>query len=148
MVVEYIPNEPLQVKMTRKRSLKLSESEEDTFIQRKEFKKEKSYTIAPHTKSRKKNMVVIFPDGTKYENQFAYQTFCQALEKIGVEKVANLNIRQSGINIISQTKDEFYNQHEVADGWYVLTHSSTALKKEHLESIAKLLGIKIKVKIA
>lgn len=147
LVVEYIPDEPLTVKMTRKRSFKLSEEDDRVVTERKGFKKEKSYTIAPHTKSKKKNMVVTFPDGTVLENQFAYQTFCQAIEKIDPEKAAALELRQSGINIVSKVKDEFYNQHEVKGGWFILTHSSTALKKEHLETIAKALHIKLKVKL-
>src|SRR5690606_29748805 len=105
--------EPLQVKMTRKRSFRLSEAEEESVAGKKDLKKEKSFTISPHTKSRKKNMVVTFPDGTRLENQFAYQTFCQAIEKIGAEKITSLNIKQSGINIVSRTKDEFYNQHQI-----------------------------------
>lgn len=83
LVVEYIPNEPLQVKMTRKRSFKLTEEEDKIVEKRKEFKKETSYTVSPHTKSKKTNLIVTFPDGTEINNRFAYQTLCDTIQKIG-----------------------------------------------------------------
>lgn len=147
LVVEYVPDEPLQVRMTRKRSFKIPEPMDATPVSTNAVNNERKFTIAPHSKSKKTNLVVTFPDGTRIENQFAYQTFCQAIEKIGPERVTSLNIRQCGINIVSKEKDDFYNQHTIPGGWLVLTHSSTALKKEHLEQIARQLKFPLKVEI-
>lgn len=147
LVVEYVPDEPLQVKMTRKRSFKFQEEEEKLETKRKEFKKEKSYTLTPHTKSKWTNLLVIFPDGTEITNRFAYQTLCDTIEKVGAEKVAGLNIRQSGIDLVSKTEDDFYQQHKIKNNWLVLTHSSTKLKKNHIEEISKRLNLNLKVKM-
>jgi len=147
LVIDYIPNEPLQVRMTRKRSFKLSEEEDVLIGNSKSEKKETSYTITPHTKSKKTNLEVTFPDGTKLKNRFAYQTFCKVIEKIGPEKVRELGVKQSGIELISKKEDEFYNQHKIKGGLWIVTHSSTAQKKAHLEEISKNLGLKLKVKI-
>lgn len=146
LVVEYVPDEPLQVKMTRKRSFKFQE-EEKLETKRKEFKKEKSYTLTPHTKSKWTNLLVIFPDGSEITNRFAYQTLCDTIEKVGAEKVAKLNIRQSGIDLVSKTEDDFYQQHKIKNDWLVLTHSSTKGKKSHIEEISKRLNLNLKVKM-
>ena len=147
LIVEYIPDEPLQVKMTRKRSFKFSEEEENFISKRKEFKKESSYTISPHTKSKKTNLAVTFPDGTVIKNRFAWKTLCDTIEKVGAEKVAPLGIRQSGIDLVSRTEDDYYQQHKIKDGYLVLTHSSTEMKKNHIEYISNQLGLDLKVKI-
>jgi hypothetical protein len=147
LIVEYIPDEPLQVKMTRKRSFKLSEEEDSIFKKRKEFKKETKYTVTPHTKSKKTNLEVLFPDGTIISNRFAYQTFCVVIEKAGADKVAQLGIRQSGIDLVSKTEDDYYQQHRIIGGFLVLTHSSTEQKKNHLEEISRRLNLKISVQV-
>lgn len=116
LVVEYIPDEPLQVKMTRKRSFKLTEEEDRLTAKRKEFKKEERYTLAPHTKSKWTNLFVEFPDGTVIQNRFAYQTLCDVIEKAGAEKVMTLGIRQSGIDLVSRKEDDFYQQHKIKGG--------------------------------
>jgi hypothetical protein len=147
LIVEYIPDEPLQVKMTRKRSFKFSEEEEKSVTKRKEFKKESSYTISPHTKSKKTNLAVTFPDGTIIKNRFAWKTLCDAIEKAGAEKVAKLGIRQSGIDLVSKVEDDYYQQHRIKGGYLVLTHSSTEMKRNHIEYISQKLGLNMKVKI-
>lgn len=145
LVVEYIPDEPLQVKMTRKRSFRFQKEEEKLETKRKEFKKEQSYTLTPHTKSKWTNLNVTFPDGTEISNRFAYQTLCDVIEKVGADKVASLGIRQSGTDLVSRKEDDFYQQHKIKGGWLVLTHSSTELKKNHLEEIARRLNLNLKV---
>ena len=55
LVVEYTPNTPLVVKPTKKRSFAIPQ-ELDSGV-------EKKYSISPHTKNKKTNLKVIFPDG-------------------------------------------------------------------------------------
>lgn len=147
LVIEYSPNEPLQVKMTRKRSFKITPDEEREVLNKTAQKKETSYTITPHTKSKKTNLLVKFPDGTEINNRFAYQTLCEVIEKIGPEKVQNLNIIHSGVPLVSRQEDDFYSQHPVKGGFFVITHSSTATKKQQISEISKRLNLKLKVKI-
>ena len=145
LVVEYIPDEPLQVKMTRKRSFKFPEEEEALVTKRKEFKKERSYTMVFHGKSPRTNLIVTFPDGTEINNRYAYQTLCDVIDRVGAERVAALGIRQSGIDLVSKTEDDFYQQHKINGGYFVITHSSTETKKNHIEEISKRLKLNLKV---
>ncbi|MFZ5431889.1 MAG: hypothetical protein ACOZDD_16830 [Bacteroidota bacterium] len=147
LIVEYIPNEPLLVKMTRKRSFKFSEDEEKIIEKRKEFKKESSYTVSTHTKAKRTNLIVTFPDGSQIINRFAWQTLCETIEKAGPDRVSQLGIRQSGIFLLSRTEDDFYRQHRIKGGFLVLTHSSTEQKKNHIEFISRKLELGLTVKI-
>jgi hypothetical protein len=147
LVVEYIPDEPLQVKMTRKRSFKFQEEEEKLETIKKSFKKEQSYTLTPHHKSKKSILNVIFPDGTQISNAYAYQTLCDVIEKIGADKVEKLGIIVNGENLVSRNEDDFYQQHKIRGGWLVATHSSTASKKKQLEEISSNLNLNLKVKM-
>ena len=146
LVVDYIPNEPLQVRMSRKRNFKMGEEEGTVPLKRKEFKKEQTYTITPHTKSKKTNLEVLMPDGSIISNRFAYQTFCEVIERLGPEKVAALGLRQSGIDLVSKVEDDFYQQHRIRGGYLVLTHSSTEQKKVYIEEIANRLSIDLVVR--
>ncbi|MFW6257238.1 MAG: hypothetical protein ACOC11_00505 [Prolixibacteraceae bacterium] len=147
LIVEYLPDEPLVVKMTRKRSFKLSEEDERVARKNEEYKKETSYTIPPHTKSKKTNLNVIFPDGSQISNRFAYQTLCDTIERVGAKKVKELGLRQSGINLVSEKEDDYYNQHRIKGGFLILTHSSTEMKKRHIEEISNRLKLNLKVDI-
>ena len=105
LVIEYSPDKPIELKMTRKRSFKLTEEEESIITQRKEFKKEVKYTLKSHTKSPKTNLLVSFPTGVKIKNKLAMNTFCEVIEKIGLQKVEKLNIRSCGSNLVSKIKN-------------------------------------------
>lgn len=61
LVVEYTPNTPLVVKPTKKRSFAIPQ-ELDSGV-------EKKYSISPHTKNKKTNLKVIFPDGKTIQNK-------------------------------------------------------------------------------
>lgn len=147
LVIDYIPEEPLQVRLTRKRSLKLTEEEEKIFEKNESTRKETSYTITPHTKSKKTNLQVIFPDGTIISNHSTSDTLLQTIDKIGAEKVRKLQIRQSGVDLVAEEEDAFYRQDKTKDGYWLITHSSTAVKKKVLDEISERLGLELKVEI-
>lgn len=147
LVIDYIPNEPLQVRLTRKRSLKLTEEEEKIFEKNVRTRKETGYTITPHTKSKKTNLQVIFPDGTTISNHFASDTLLQAIERIGSDKVRKLQLIQGGIGLVALEEDEFYRQNKTKDGFWLNTHSSTAQKKKQSDEISRRLDLNLKVKI-
>jgi hypothetical protein len=46
-----------------------------------------------------------------------------------------------------KTLNYFYNQHELADGYLILTHSSTDKKKRQLEEISEKLKLGLKVEV-
>lgn len=147
LVIEYSPDKPIELKMTRKRSFKLTEEEESIITQRKEFKKEVKYTLKSHTKSPKTNLLVSFPTGVKIKNKLAMNTFCEVIEKIGLQKVEKLNIRSCGSNLVSKIKDPTYRQKKFKNGYYIITQTSTNQKKKHLELISKKLNLNLTVEI-
>lgn len=79
-------------------------------------------------KSKKTCLSVKFPGETTIENSYAYETFIDTILKIGVEKVSELNMKWVGLPLVLKEKDDFYNQYETKNGWWIVTHSSTNQK--------------------
>lgn len=80
-------------------------------------------------KSKKICLSVKFSDETTIENSYAYKTFIDTILKIGVEKVSELNMKWVGLPLVLKEKDDFYNQYETKNGWWIVTHSSTNQKR-------------------
>lgn len=94
-----------------------------------------------------KRLQVTMPDGEVIDHKHAKDTFVEVIEKIGLEEV--MRVRP---NIVS--KEPFYPDREDREDWsvqregfYIKTHSSSSYKKDCLESIAKQLGIQLKVEL-
>lgn len=147
LVIEYSPDKPIELKMTRKRSFKLTEEEESIVTHRKEFNKEVKYTLKSHNKSSKTNLLVTLSTGEKIKNRLAMDTFCEVIQKIGLEKVEKLNIRSCGSNLVSKIKNPIYRQKRLKSGYYIITQTSTQQKKKHLELISKKLNLDLVVEI-
>lgn len=147
LVIEYSPDKPIELKLTRKRSFKLTEEEEAIVTQRKEFKKEVKYTLKPHKKSPRTNLLVTFPNGEKIKHKLAMDTFCEVIQKIGLTKVEELNIRSCGSNLVSKNKNPKYRQKRLKSGYYIITQTSTEQKKKHLELISKKFNLGLIVEI-
>lgn len=145
LVVEYKSGEPLQVKMTRKRSFKFREKEDNALVVKDAKNEDVSNEDTRHTRGSRTNLSVLFPDGKKISNKFAYQTFCELIKIIGPEKVTSLGITQSGKNIVTRETDYPYDFHSIGGGWYVITHSSTKVKKKYIEEISDRLNLDLKV---
>ena len=156
LVVEYTPNEPLIVKLTRKRSFAIPVEQDINDInvkknnlinnQKQNIDREKSYP-AYHSKSKKTVLAVSFPNGKLISNQFASQTLCDVIEIVGVEKVRKLNIICCGVRLVDNKRDDFYNQYQVNSNTFIITHSSTREKKRMLDEISDKLGLGLKVEI-
>ncbi len=77
-------------------------------------------------------------------------TFVKTLERIGCDKVSTLKLSCCGMPLVS--KDEpaqngnYPNYKQLGD-WYVITHSSTADKKQILDEVSQRLGFNMKVDI-
>lgn len=101
--------------------------------------------VAPKT-----NFTVTFPDGTVVADKKAYWVLAKAIKKLGADKVAALGIMVGGEPLVTQDKS-LYKKHpsavaEIADGWFVKTHSGTAAKMNYVKRAAKLLKVKLAVK--
>lgn len=151
LVVDYVPGEPLKVSLSRKRKVTelfddAIEIKPDPQVPHKSFGPQKAtkQDIAPKTVLR-----VTMPDGSVIERKSAKATFVDVIKLIGVKRVRQLGLKFCRVPIISNTRDDKYGkaQIDVGDGWLILTHSSTADKKNQLDKIAKELGLNIVVEI-
>lgn len=106
------------------------------------FKRDVKNNIAPQT-----NLTVKFADGTVITNHNAYETFVQAIEYIGEDKVYQLGIKHSNEELVSKIQSKKYpsSSHESKSGYFVLTHSSTEDKIKHLNNIAKRLNVDLEI---
>ena len=71
-----------------------------------------------------------------FNNRYAYETLIQVVDTIGIKKVEALGLKHLGLDFITKTKNDFYNQHELSDGYLITTHSATVKKKQQLEEIS------------
>jgi hypothetical protein len=148
LVVDYVPGENLSVRLTRKRIVIEEPDTKQYSIVTKENKQAKTdKSITSSTKSAWTGLKVTLPNGKVINNRYAYETLIQVVEIAGLKKVEELKLKQVGIDFISQIKDDFYNQHELGNGYYIVTHSSTLKKKQQIEEISKKLGLELKVEI-
>lgn len=147
LVVDYVPNEPISVRISRKRNF--TEQMETIEITQDPNVEHNIGTIKRTStpKSPKTNLKVILANGKTIENRFAYETLQEVVLMAGVEKVRELGIIQNGVPLISTTQDNFYNQKEIAKGMYLITHSSTGQKRTQIEKISQALGLGIKVEV-
>ncbi len=150
LVVDYVPGEALSVRLTRKRVI-TEEGETKQYslapLPNKERTKKTDKTITSSPKSSWTGLVVTFPNGKVINNRYAYETLIEVVETVGVQKVAELGLKHVGLDFISKTRDDFYNQHELPGGYLILTHSSTDKKKRQVEEISEKLGLGLKVEV-
>lgn len=147
LVVDYMPNEPLSVRISRKRNFT---SESETIEITPDPKAEhtagkKKYTSSP--KSTRTNLRVTLPDGKVIENRFAYETLQEVVVMAGPEKVRALGIIQNGVPLVSTTVDNFYIQKELGNGLYLITHSSTIQKQKQIKAVSEAFDLGLKVEI-
>jgi hypothetical protein len=139
LIVDYRPNEPLSVRIAKKKS-SLIPQEQD--LPQHEEKIEREFA----NKAPKTGLGVEFSDGKVIAERYAYETLIESIKKIGWEQVRDLNIVVSKLPFISNKKYDI-DQHEIVKGIYVITHSSTKRKKEILDYISDELGLNLKVEI-
>ena len=94
-----------------------------------------------HPLASKTNFTVRFEDGTIIHSSKASDSFAQTIDKIGSKSVADLALICCGEQLVSKQRSTKYPSESVliSDGYYVLTHSSTAAKIKYLQTIGKSL---------
>lgn len=147
LVIDYLPDEPITVRLSRKRSLSSLEEAPKALPETKTFVSRQSFTMSPHNKSSKTILSVRFSDGKVISERFAYQTLVSCIERVGIDKVQSLGIVCCGVPLISNKKDDFYRQEEVRKGVFIMTHSATSMKKQQLDEISQRLKLGLKVEI-
>jgi hypothetical protein len=81
------------------------------------------------------------------ERPTAAETFATALELMGLERVAPLGKRLSGIALVSKIPGDGYQSQIRKGDWYITTHSDTADKKKLLQDIGAELNIPVRVEV-
>jgi hypothetical protein len=141
LVVLYDPNKPVIMKLTRDEVV--TDEKFTTVFPRVQ---EANETII-QWHSYRSNLIVTFPDGTKIKNKYAYETLVKVIELIGEERVASLNQICCYEPLVSKTKQNAQDLKQTKNGWWVITMSSTRVKKEFLDEMSKKLGLGLKVEI-
>lgn len=150
LVVEYSPNSPISVKLSRKRSFVNGLS--DVKVIEPDPRVEHRTNSVPktvHAKSPKTNLRVTLPNGRVIQNNKAVDTLIDFVQYVGVEKVRKVGLVRCKIQLVSNTIDEKYGnrQKPIGNGWYLMTCTSTEAKKEDIEKISDFYKLNVKVEI-
>lgn len=103
--------------------------------------------ITNANKSPRTNLKVTLPNGKIIVNNYAYETFLYVVIFAGVDQVRALGLTQCNMPLITNKKIDLYNQKEISEGLYLMTHSSTKDKKIQIEKISEILGLGLTVEI-
>lgn len=147
LVVEYRPDEPIAVRLSRKRNLSdlvnatpLTPDPVPDIRRRKP--QDRSGGRRPNTRLR-----VTTPLGQVFcDERDATNTFCDVLEHIGLTRVRQLGIMLSKINLVSTSRDPNRQQRQLGD-FYVFTNRSTADKAKLLHHISDRLHLGLTIDI-
>lgn len=151
-IIDYDPDKGIKVSLSKRRK----QTETLKIIDDSEFSQSSTNDFQSTSRPRGKGMApttilrVEFPDGTIINEDTAVGTLIKCLCKIGIDLVdyavkysGSKILRPNNIPLVSRTKSnvEIYakRQHQIANGWYVFDNTSTKVKKEQLEFLAKYL---------
>ena len=111
-----------------------------------EIKNAESEKFLSHKKSKLRVKIrVIFPDKISIVHNKVADTFVETIKKIGPENVKKLGIYCAGIPIVSDKKDDLYQQRSIPPNFYVMVNSSTSDKLKQLHEINERLKLGIKI---
>lgn len=150
LVVDYVPETPLKVSLSRKRNLfdaleDVVEIKPDPVVEHTEKKKGgKKVVTNPRTRLR-----ITMPDGSIIEERTAWESLHQFVQKVGIDKVRAVGLIANKIPLVSNTVDKKYQiaQKPLGNGWLLMTCSDTATKRKQILSIASHLNFKVIVEI-
>lgn len=102
--------------------------------------------ISHHQKTSKTQLRVTVA-GHAIEEGNASDVFSLAIERMGLERVSQLDMRLSGIPLVSRKQTTEYQSQKCLSGWYITTHASNEDKKRVLEKISIALQVPVDVDI-
>ena len=154
LVVDYVPNQPLSVRISRKRNFaaEIPDAkiiELDPMVEHSE--RGQSNSVIKRGNATK--LIVKFPDGTIIAEQKATDTLVKTVKKIGVAKVRSVvekeNLVFCRVPVISNRRDSKYgkSQKDLGNGWLLITHSDNPKKKSFLDKVSKELNLGLVVTI-
>lgn len=150
LVVDYVPDTPLKVSLSRKRNLfdaleDVVEIKPDPEVEHTEKKKGgKKVVTNPRTRLR-----ISMPDGSIIEERTAWESLQRFILRVGVEKVRAVGLIANKIPLVSNTVDKKYKkaQKPFGNGWLLMTCSDTATKRKQILAIAESAELNVNVEI-
>lgn len=155
LVVDYVPNKPLSVHLSRKRNFSAEFPDAKEMLLDPEVLHEKREVYSENKIERgpARDLSVIFPDGTVIAEKTAVETLMKVVKKIGVAEVRQVveeyDLKFCKVPVISNRRDAKYgkSQKDLGGGWLLITHSNNPMKKAFIEKISDILHLGIKVKL-
>lgn len=148
LVVDYIPSEPVSVRISRKGHVYKAED----FV---EIKIDPQVVHGTHASGKgshsgKTSLRVRRKDGSYIQKKTAGETLAAAIKEVGAAKVRSLGIICCKVPLVSTSLDGKYSktQVEIEPGYYVIKHSNNQMKKGYLEKISKAFGLGWKVELS
>lgn len=101
-------------------------------------------TVTPTGRKPPTRLVVTMANGERIDRRAATDTFVEAIEKFGIERVRGLGHNVGRFSLVSTS--QFHEKQRKSGRYYITAHNTTtADKKRLLETIASELGVKLKV---
>ena len=155
LVVDYVPDQPLSVHLSRKRNFTadMPDAKEIVIDPEVSHSLHDTHTGADDKIQRgpARDMAVFFPDGTIIAEKKAVDTLAKVVHKIGVAKVRQVveehNLKFCKVPVISNRRDAKYgkSQRDLGDGWLLITHSNNPMKKTFIEKVSDVLHLGLRV---
>ncbi len=100
-------------------------------------------------REKRRRLRFTFPDGTQMCSASATKTMIDAICKIGVERVAQLNMEVCHVPLVAQEVSPRYARwtKRIDDKWFLMAQGDTIQKYMQMVSIIKQLGIDVKVEL-
>jgi len=100
-----------------------------------------------YTQKKPPTKLCVTIGGKQIQEKTAAETFALVIETMGLERVAKLDKKLSGISLLSKFPSTEYHTQKKSGDWYITTHSSTKNMKIILEEIGKSLRIPVVINI-
>ena len=125
LVVDYVPEQPLSVHLSRKRNFaaELTDAKEMVLDPEVTHRNNGSRLDEKIERGPTRDMTVVFPDGTIIAEKTAVETLINVVKKIGVAEVRKVveeyNLKFCKVPVISNRRDAKYgkSQKELGGGW-------------------------------
>lgn len=100
-------------------------------------------------RAKRRRLRVTFADGTVLCHASATATMIEAIDKIGVERVASLGMESCHVPLVSTSVAPRYAQwtKPIKEGWYLMAQSDTDQKYMQLKSIVAQLALDVRIEL-
>lgn len=154
LVVDYVPNEPISVRLSRKRNFAsvIPDAKILEIDPKVEHVNRSPNSIKVH-RAGATHLFVEFPDGTIISENKATETLVGVVKKIGVMRVRELvekyGLTFSGVPVVSNRRDSKYgkSQKDLGHGWLLCTHCNNKTKMEFLKILSQKLRLGLKIQL-